>query len=317
MHKLLIKHWFFIGMVLVIAIAFNFPGVGTKLKQWKIINIGIFMAFFLSGITLETSSIVDEVKNIKGILAALISIFALFPIVAFFLSTLLIKGMNDFIVGVCIIAVAPTTIASGTVLTGIALGNIPLSLFICVASNFLAVLTIPFSLELLLKFGQTIDIPVFQVIKSLIIIVLIPLVIGQSLRGKLKNIASHERIFSIFSQMIVLLIILNSVASSTSEISKTGFGLISIFWFVILLHCLILLLNLGISKLIRLNKPSTAAFTIHSSQKTLTVSYIVWAGYFALSYPFAMIPAIVYHLIQMVVDTFVAHKFRAITEKTV
>ncbi len=317
MYNLLVKQWFFIGLILVIAIAFNFPDVGTKLKQWKIINIGIFMAFFLSGITLKIGSIVDEVKDFKGILAALISIFALFPIVAFFLSKLLVKDMNDFIVGVCIIAVAPTTIASGTILTGIALGNIPLSLFICIASNFLAVLTIPFSLELLLKFGQTIDIPVFQVIKSLIIIVLIPLVIGQSLRGKIKNIASHERIFSIFSQMIVLLIILNSVASSTSEILKTGFGLISIFWFVILLHCLILLINLGISRLIRLNRPSTAAFTIHSSQKTLTVSYIVWAGYFALSYPFAMIPAIVYHLIQMVVDTFVAHKFRTIAEKTV
>lgn len=317
MYNLLVKQWFFIGLILVIAIAFNFPDVGTKLKQWKIINIGIFMAFFLSGITLKIGSIVDEVKDFKGILAALISIFALFPIVAFFLSKLLVKDMNDFIVGVCIIAVAPTTIASGTILTGIALGNIPLSLFICIASNFLAVLTIPFSLELLLKFGQTIDIPVFQVIKSLIIIVLIPLVIGQSLRGKIKNIASHERTFSIFSQMIVLLIMLNSVASSTSEILKTGFGLISIFWFVILLHCLILLINLGISRLIRLNRPSTAAFTIHSSQKTLTVSYIVWAGYFALSYPFAMIPAIVYHLIQMVVDTFVAHKFRTIAEKTV
>ena len=168
MYNLLVKQWFFIGLILVIAIAFNFPDVGTKLKQWKIINNGIFMAFFLSGITLKIGSIVDEVKDFKGILAALISIFALFPIVAFFLSKLLVKDMNDFIVGVCIIAVAPTTIASGTILTGIALGNIPLSLFICIASNFLAVLAIPFSLELLLRFGPTIDIPVFQVIKSLI-----------------------------------------------------------------------------------------------------------------------------------------------------
>jgi sodium/bile acid cotransporter 7 len=36
----------------------------------------------------------------------------------------------------------------------------------------------------------------------------------------------------------------------------------------------------------------------------------VWSGYFANPYPLALIPGIVYHLTQMIMDTFVAERFR-------
>ena len=79
-----------------------------------------------------------------------------------------------------------------------------------------------------------------------------------------------------------------------------------------------LALNYGISRVIRLDWPSTTAFTLHASQKTLTVSYVVWAGYFAAQYPMALIPGIMYHLTQMVMDTVVAEqmKKRNLRQKT-
>jgi sodium/bile acid cotransporter 7 len=88
-----------------------------------------------------------------------------------------------------------------------------------------------------------------------------------------------------------------------------------LFVFMFGLHTLILATNFGISRLIRLDLPSTAAFTIHTSQKTLTISYIVWAEHFYHSHPVALIPPIVYHLTQSVVDTWVAHRFRRVAEK--
>jgi len=72
-------------------------------------------------------------------------------------------------------------------------------------------------------------------------------------------------------------------------------------------------MNYGISKFIRLDRPSITAFTIHTSQKTLTVSYLVWNGYFANQYPLAMIPGIIYHLTQMVMDTFLAEKLKKLS----
>lgn len=316
--KILTKYWFFIGIAIVVALAFNFPVVGEKIKQWHLLKIGIFIAFLITGLTLETKAIADEIRNIKVLSAAIISSLVLFPIITFFLANIFYKNTLDFVVGACIIATAPATVASGTVLTAIARGNIPLSLFICIASNFVAIFTIPFSLNFLLQFNQDMDLPVFAMIKSLILIVLIPVIVGQLLRMRLKHlVAPYRKLFSIFAQLIVLLIIFNAVSSSTSKISRMGYEIIFVFAFMILLHTIILLLNFGLSGLMRLNMPSKAAFTIHTSQKTLTVSYIVWVGYFASDLPLALIPPIAYHLTQMIMDTFLAHRFRNSAEQEI
>lgn len=305
------KYWFFIGIGAMILLAFGFPAAGAFVKKYKILKAGVFIAFLITGLKLPTRSIIEEIRNFKGLAAALVSTFVFVPLVALALARALFPGTPDFVVGACIIAVAPVTIASGTVLTGLAGGNVPLSLFICVASNFLSIFTIPFSLQVLVRFGDPIRLPVFQMIQSLVVVALVPTLIGQLLRIKVKEaIKPFNPFFSVFSQGIVLLIIFNAVASSTDRIGQLGFRIIYLFLFMILLHSLVLVMNYGISRLLRLSRPSTAAFTIHVSQKTLTISYVVWSGYFAARYPLALVPAIGYHLTQMVMDTVVAHKFK-------
>ena len=63
--------------------------------------------------------------------------------VAYTLGQTVFSDWADFAIGTLIIGVAPVTVASGTVMTAIALGNVPLSLFICVLGNFFSILTIP------------------------------------------------------------------------------------------------------------------------------------------------------------------------------
>ena len=122
--------------------------------------------------------------------------------------------------------------------------------------------------------------------------------------------ARHGAAFSVFQQCIVLLIMFNAFSGSGARLVAAGGMLPAVFLFIVALHSLILHLNYGLSRLMRLDRASTSAFTIHTSQKTLTVSYVVWAGSFAAQYPLALIPGIVYHLTQMVMDTFVAERFK-------
>ncbi len=306
------KYWFFIGIACVIGIAFTLPDVGRFVRTYKILNMGIFIAFLLTGLSLETSSFFEQLKNIKVLLAALISSLIFFPVVAYYLGQYVFKDWADFAIGTLIIGVAPVTIASGTVMTAIALGNVPLSLFICVLGNFFSILTIPIMVNLLLQMGHvSIELPALQMLLGLTLKVLVPIVIGQSLRPWLKSkIAPFSKAISIFSQSIVLMIILNAVSSSTHRILEAGPALFLVFLFMIGLHIFILLVNKTTAGVIGLDLPSTAAFTIHTSQKTLTISYLVWAGYFAAEYPMALIPGIAYHLTQMIMDTFVAQLFR-------
>ena len=306
------KYWFFIGIACVIGIAFTVPDVGRFVRNYKVLNIGIFIAFFLTGLSLETSSFFEQLKNIKVLLAALFSSLIFFPVVAYYLGQYVFRDWPDFALGSLIIGVAPVTVASGTVMTAMALGNVPLSLFICVLGNFFSILTIPIMVSLLLQMGDvSIELPALQMLLGLTLKVLVPIVMGQILRPWLKSkIIPYSKAISIFNQSIVLMIILNAVSSSASRILEAGPALFLVFLFMIGLHIFIILANKATAGIIGLDLPSTAAFTIHTSQKTLTISYLVWAGYFATAYPMALIPGIAYHLTQMIMDTFVAQWFR-------
>ena len=312
------KYWFFIGIAFVICIAFFLPDVGQFVRSYKILSIGIFFAFLLTGLSLETSSIFAQLRNIKVLLAALISSLIFFPVIAYYLGQYFFASWPDFSIGTLIIGVAPVTIASGTVMTAIALGNVPLSLFICMIGNFCSIITIPFMVSLMLQLSDiSIQLPVLKILMGLTLKVLVPTLIGQCLRPWLKDkIMPFRQTLSIFNQCIVLLIILNAVSSSVDRILQAGTILILVFLFMIGLHVLIIIVNKTIAGLIRLDLPSTAAFTIHTSQKTLTISYLIWAGYFAAEYPMALIPGIAYHLTQMIMDTFVARWFRTKAEST-
>lgn len=306
----LTKYWFFIGMAGVIILAFGFPGLGDAFKQWHVLNIAIFVAFLITGLTLQSRAVIDEIRNFKALAAALVSCFVLFPLAAFVLARTCFAGNADIIVGACILGVAPATIASGTVLTQMARGNVSLSLFICVATNLVSIFTIPFSLKILLGFEQQIELPVLEMMLKLFLVALVPTIIGQVLRIRLKDtIMAWRKGFSIFSQCVVLLIICNAVARSADRMGQMGATIALVFMFAIVLHTIMLLVNFGISKLIRLNRPSSIALTIHVSQKTLTVSSIVWDNYFA-QFSMGLIPVIAHHLTQLVMDTVLAQRFR-------
>ena len=317
------KYWFFLGMATVMSIAIFWPAAGYPVRAYKVIDIGIFLAFLVTGLTLETSRLLEQLRDYKVLLAALFSSLLLSPLLAYYLAGFLMGRWPDFVMGALIIGAAPVTIASGTVMTALALGNVPLSLFICVAANLCCIFTIPVGLNLILSLADVkIELPVLELLAGLSLKVVLPTLIGQVLRIWLrKAVAPWGKVFSIFNQCVVLLIIFNAVSSSAGKIMQAGSDLLVVLIFMIFLHGVFLSINRTMAALMRLDPPSIAAFTIHTSQKTLTISYLIWAGYFASTYPLALIPAIAYHLTQMVLDTFVAQWFRrkaefAATQKT-
>ncbi len=303
------KNWFFAGIFIVVLMAFDIPSLGQWVREYRILNVGIFLAFFITGLTLETSSIGAELRRFKAPVAAMISSLVLIPLLFWFFAALTLPP--EFVIGVCIIATAPVTVAAGTVMTDLGRGNVSLSLFICVLGNFLAVFTIPFSLKLLLSFGGNIELPVLRMLSGLAITVLVPTILGQLVRPLVKaKLTPYRKAFSVFQQCVVLVIIFNAVASSADRILQAGTAVILVLFYMIFLHSLVLGMNYAASRLMGLDRASTTAFTIHTSQKTLTVSYLVWAGYFAIQYPMALIPGIGYHLTQTVMDSIVAERFR-------
>jgi solute carrier family 10 (sodium/bile acid cotransporter), member 7 len=306
------RYWHFPAIVLVVLTASNLGGRGAWVQEYHIITIGVFLAFFVTGMSFDTSYLNRRNLQAKAALAAIASSLVLVPLLSWVLASCLFP--LELTIGVCIIATAPVSVVSGTVMTTIGRGNIPLSILICLLGNSVGIFTIPFSLQLLVGGAGNLELPVLKMLASLVTTVLAPIVLGKLAQPLLKAcIARYKGTFSVFQQCIVLLIIFNAFAGSGAKICTAGALLPVLVAFIIGLHSLILLLNFGICRVIRLDRPSTTAFTIHTSQKTLTVSYIVWAGCFAAQYPLALIPGIIYHLTQMIMDTFVAERFRNVS----
>ena len=308
----IVRYWFFWGIALVVATAVAMPEAGDLLRRWHILKFGIFAVFLITGLTIDLVHIRHPRKNLAAVTAALLSSLVLFPALTLLLAHFFFIAMPDFNVGALILSAAPVTIASGAVMTRIAGGNIPLSLFICITGNIAAIFTVPFSLDLMIHSQGAIVLPIVEMIINLFVIIIVPIVIGQVIRTYLRNaLASWHKGFSVFSQLVVLMIIFNAVSSSAARLGSAGPQIGSLLMFVILLHGIVVALNFAIARVISLDRAATAAFTIQTSQKTLTVSYLVWAGYFAADYPMAVMPAIGYHLTQMVADTLLAHRLRS------
>ena len=304
------KNWFFIGMAVVFVVAFQLPDLALALKKLAVVKMLICLAFFITGLTLDTSGIVEQLKNVKVLLASLVSSLVLTTTLAYLVGRVFFTN-PDFLVGALIIGAAPVTVASGSVMTAIALGNVSMSLFICVVSNLASLVSIPFMLQIFLSMDQGIELPVFQMLSNLFLTLFLPTLLGQLLRPRLKDfIKPYKSQISVFMQSVVLMIVFNAVSASSERMMNAGSHLVMVLGVMLFLHLMILVMNYGISRLMRLDRPSTSAFTIHNSQKTLTISYVVWAGFFAADFPMALIPGIAYHLLQMVVDTLVARRMR-------
>lgn len=309
MFNLIRKQWFLISLALAALAGYQFPGFGQALIRHDILTIGLVLSFFFTGLLLQSREVFSGLQSVKGLSAAIISSLFVYPAMAW----LIASPLNSFelLVGCCIIAAGPVTVSSGTILTAYAGGNVSFSVLLCILTHFLAIFTIPLTLNLLLATGSSIELPVAEILLGLALKVLLPLIVGQISRPFSSRFTDRFRKeASFFQSCMILLMIVTAVSGSVESLREMKSFLAVIVAVVIVLHLCMVLFNYVLARLIKLDKGSLIAVTIHAPQKTLGVSYIVWAGFFAVDYPAAFVPAIVCHLVQMITGTFSAEIFK-------
>ena len=72
------KYWFFIGIAAVSVVAVVHPALGVMVRKYNILKIGIFLVFLITGLTLDTRSIIEQLKHYRVLLASLLSSLFLF-----------------------------------------------------------------------------------------------------------------------------------------------------------------------------------------------------------------------------------------------
>jgi len=72
MHALFKKYWLFPAILLVVLIASNVGDKGSWVREYHVITIGIFLAFFVTGLSLDTSYLILRELPAKAAMAAIV-----------------------------------------------------------------------------------------------------------------------------------------------------------------------------------------------------------------------------------------------------
>lgn len=199
------------------AVAWWWPGWFTPLSPAILALLGVVM--FAMGLTLRGSDFV-EVARRPGVIALGTGLqFVLMPLIAFGVARLL-QLPEALLVGLVLVGACPGGTASN-VICFLARGDVALSVTLTAVSTVLAVLATP--LLVWLYVGQTVSVPVGQMLLTIFQVVLVPVtlgVLGRRLLGEWHTVV--EPWLAPLAVVVIVLIIAIVVALNHAQLAVLG-----------------------------------------------------------------------------------------------
>ena len=286
---------------------------GNWLKRHQGPEVSVIIIFFLSGAMFEMGRARDGLKDGSGTLAALFIMFIVAPAVAATISALT-AGMlaPGVLIGLLIVAVMPTTLSSGVVMTGTAGGNMAHALFITILANTLAVFTIPLSLSLLVQpaSGTPFVIDSVHIMLTLGGYVILPLFAGITVHlAAARSSQRLSRYGQPANQLLVLLIVWMGISQTRQAILGSGFTMYQTAALSFLFHGILLVSAWILIRLLGLKRGRWESLLIMGCQKTLPLSIILQVSLFP-QYPQALVFCVVHHVVHLMMDSYLVGRIR-------
>ncbi|XP_066144878.1 sodium/bile acid cotransporter 7-B-like [Euwallacea fornicatus] len=303
------KNWLLSAILLCIFLAALYPKLGSKegpLKTEYTVKYGaISLMFLISGFSLKTDSIFHTFKQYKLHLFIQLFAFIFVPVFTQIFVKLLTKfGINVWVLkGLLTVACMPPPVSSAVILTRAAQGNETAAIFNSVVGSFLGIIITP--LSLLFNLGSTTIVPLFSTVMQLTITVLLPLIIGQSLKRHL-NIQTHKISLNSISQCALLFVIYTTFCD-TFLVPETGLSALDVIFTifsVLILQIILIIISFRVSDFFKtyFSAADIIAIVFCSTHKSLTLGIpilkIMFQGYSHLSQ--ISLPLLVYHPTQII-----------------
>jgi sodium/bile acid cotransporter 7 len=316
-YRLIKKYWFLIGLFLVFVVTVadtteTVSGIGRWFKIHHGPDAVIVLIFFFSGLILNARQIKSGVMDIKGIVAALIIIFWVAPLIgALFSAIPLDTGVK---IGIFLVAVMPTTLSSGVVMTGAAGGNMAQALVITILANGLAVFTIPVVLSLLLGLvggSAVVHIDKLAIMIKLGCYVLLPLCFGLTIKYLAKSfIDQFVHRLQTLNQFLVLAIVWMAMSQAKDAIVTGGASVGIIFLLAFGFHGILLAAAGTVAGCLKLGKGRRESVIFMGGQKTLPLSIILQVSLFP-QYGLALVVCVLHHLIHLLMDGYLVGRLKS------
>jgi sodium/bile acid cotransporter 7 len=316
----LIQRWFLLALAGVMAAGFasvRVVGLADTVSAWAesapMRNSVVATVMFLMALPLEARAMWRTIRR-PGPPALAVGMNYLAVPLLMWLFVRWVGGYwlsNDMALGMLVVATVPCTLASAAVWTRRAGGNDAVSIMVTVVTNATCFLVTPFWLLQLTGRSSTFD--PRQIVITLAVVVVLPMVIAQLLRlvRPIGWWATRQTTrLGVSAQFGVLAVIFFGTVQTARRLEASAGRPILVELLVVLvgvtgIHVAILLAGLIAARACRMSRPDQIAVGIAGSQKTLMVGIQV-----CMELGFNIVPMIGYHISQLLVDTLIADRLR-------
>lgn len=272
-------------------------------------DLAVALIFLLQGLSLPIRKMLSGRQPLRLHVFVLGWNFILFPVLAALLMGPLSSWTGPELgMGLWMLAILPTTIASATALTAAAGGAVPQAIFASIFSNLLAILLVPLLALAYLSNASGAEISPAPVFAKLCWIVLLPLLSGQCLRRLFPRVSvSISQGTRWLPQAAILYIVYLSFAQTVSSGVLEAISVGRLLGALSGVAVLLLLVSWGVwrsSKWLQLDQGQRASAFFTASQKSIATGLPLLATIFgAASLPFEtgliLLPLLFYHPLQL------------------
>jgi sodium/bile acid cotransporter 7 len=266
----------------------------------------VALALFLMAWGLDGRRLGQTLVRPGPVFWALAVSYGFLPAAACVVGTLL--PSPDLQVGLLIIASVPCTLASAVLWTRLAGGNDAVALLVVLLGTAVSWLVTTFWLTLSTPARVSLD--AAGLMRDLVLVLVVPVALGQGVRllpGMARAAVQYRTLTGVVSRVLILAILLRAalgLAQHTAGLSAAALVLTALA--CLGTHLAALAVGLAGGRVLGFARPDAVAAAFAGSQKTLPVGLFLFESYFKTEYPLAVVPLVLYHVGQLVADTFVA-----------
>ncbi|MFW0758534.1 bile acid:sodium symporter family protein [Pseudomonas sp. H11T01] len=316
--KRVVTDWFLCGMLVATLLSYLFPRFGASggsmHAEW-VINIGVFLVFFLHGVNLSSEQISHGLKNWRLHVMVQCFTFVVFPLIWLLSDKLLGSHVPSLLMlGFLYLCALPSTISSSVALTGSAGGNVPAAILNASLSSVLGIFITPLLVSFVVGSGAG-GIDLGSTLLDLCAMLLLPLVLGQLLRPLFgKFFARHKRYTNIVDKLVILLLVYaafcNSMVSGMWQQQGNSVILSALVGSAILL-AIILWMTTRTARALKFSPADEIAAVFCSSKKSLAAGAPMAALIFGTNPGLGLIllPIMIYHPLQLIVCSVMAESY--------
>ncbi len=282
-----VQKTFALWVILFSGLALYSPENFVWLKTYITWMLGIIM--FGMGMTMTLGDFKSVLQSPKAVTIGVFAQFIVMPALAYLLCKLF-NLPTEIAIGVILVGCCPGGTASN-VITYMAKGNTALSVACTSVSTILAPILTPAIFYVLAS--QWIDINAMSMLKTILQVVLFPIVLGLLVRAILKNKVDHYiQVMPLISVVAIVAIVAAIIAGSKAQILESGLMILGV---VILHNGLGLLLGFWAARIFKLPYTDCKAISIEVGMQNSGLGVALAAVHFALS-PITAVPSAIFSL---------------------